>query len=195
MKYFKPVVWEQEDTLHREQADDELRLQLIRQFVKNNSVKATEISDAIISGDLTRAHRLAHTLKGNAAQLSKTSLQHVAGEIEDLLKDGINHVNQHQLETLESELNAVIEELKPLIREVSRPDTTESPMDSVAADSLLSELKLLLEDRDADCLALIDDLKLIQGTKEVINHLESIDFKQALDELNRLMNSGKKPTE
>jgi len=111
LQYFKPVNWQTEYRAEVRQAEDDIRKKLIRKFIETNKGKHIDIENALNSGDINLAHRLAHTLKSNAGQIKKTSLQEVAAEIEDNLSDGKNRVTTEQLQTLATELNSVIKEL------------------------------------------------------------------------------------
>ena len=90
--------------------DIEFRKMLMAYFIKTCSNKTGEIQALINEGDIKNAHRMAHTLKGNAAQLGKANLQKAAAEVENQLKNGASNVTNDQLKNLETELNAVISE-------------------------------------------------------------------------------------
>ncbi|MCL2690230.1 MAG: ATP-binding protein [Chitinispirillia bacterium] len=186
IKYIKPVAWQIESTLTNEQADSELRQKLINKFVKTNKGKFDEISSAINQGDIKLAHRLAHTLKSNAGQLNKPLLQQAAAVVEGLLKDGKNLVMHHQMETLKSELGAVITELEPLVKEQVYTAAAE-PLDGAAARKVLEELKPMLEDSNSASLTFIDKLLRIPGSTELIQQIENFDFKIANVTLAELM--------
>jgi CheY-like chemotaxis protein len=96
---------------HRIQVENNLRQKIVIHFVKDNQNKFAEITDAISSGDIKLAHRLAHTLKGSAAQAGKILLQQAALAVEQHLKDGRNLVTPQQMAALEAELNAALTEL------------------------------------------------------------------------------------
>ena len=98
-------------SLYKKHADDELLHILAGMFVNNSANRHIEIANAIKDGDIAHAHRLAHNLKSNAAQLRQSGLQKAAGEIEDNLENGENHVTKKQMQALERELAAVIKEL------------------------------------------------------------------------------------
>jgi signal transduction histidine kinase/DNA-binding response OmpR family regulator len=127
MKYLHPVRWqamderqgaESTDTVDMDrQADTQMDFHKILQtlFIQNNLHKFEEITDALNTGDLTLAHRLAHTLKGNAGQIGKAALQRAAADVERQLKDGKTQVTAEQLKILRTELAAVIQELSPLL--------------------------------------------------------------------------------
>jgi len=130
MKYLHPVRWQSVDEGQRMQpvaqssaqgagrgGDIDMDAQQVLQtlFVKNNLHKFEEINDALQSGDITLAHRLAHTLKSNAGQVGKTALQRTAAEIEQQLKDGNNQVSPEQLRALEAGLAAALQEFSSKI--------------------------------------------------------------------------------
>jgi PAS domain S-box-containing protein len=179
MKFFKPVALEKEDAVQRSHADCELHQKLINNFVKNNCGKFEEITAAIDSGDLTLAHRLAHTIKSNAGQLKKTALQKAAEEAEKHLANGQNSITPRQMEMLKSELAAVLAELTPLVIEPDRA-TDAVPHDKADALALLDKLEPLLAAFNTDCLSLVEDLGRIRGSGELIRHMENFDFTSAL---------------
>jgi len=191
MKYFKPVNWQKTDETQHTQADNKLRQKLINNFVKDNSNKYSEIADAVNAGDLKLAHRLAHTLKGNAGHLGKTFLQQAAAEVELLLKDGQNQVTPEQMAALETELNKALADLTPLVTEVPRPETRAEPVGS--AQELIEKLIPMLELGDLEARKYIDELKSIPGSEALINRLiqqiEDLDFDLALTTIAELNNS------
>ncbi|MCL2763059.1 MAG: response regulator [Treponema sp.] len=179
LKYLKPVTWQKEDAVQRDQADNELRQKLINCFVKTNRGRLDEIKDAIHKNDIKLAHRLAHSLKSNAGQLDRMLLQRAARDVELSLRDGNNLVTSRQMETLETELSAVIAELEPLVHE---PDwfAAIEPLDSAAARELLEKVEPMLKKGNPECLLFIDDLKVIPGSEEMIRQMDDFNFKQAL---------------
>ena len=66
--------------------DSALQKKLKITFAKNNQGRFDEIASAVKSGDIKLAHRLAHTLKGNAGQIGESNLQNAAAKVESLLK-------------------------------------------------------------------------------------------------------------
>ena len=110
LKYFKPLQWQEIDKKRSRQVDSELRKMLIENFTKINKDIYSEIKNALDTGDLTLAHRLAHTLVSNAGQLDKHNLQKAAEDIENCLKDGKNQVTTEQMDKLKKELDEVLAE-------------------------------------------------------------------------------------
>ena len=186
MKFFKPVTLKKENSTQREQADKKLYQMLINVFVKNNTNKFAEIKHAIEVDDLKLAHRLTHTLKSNAGQLRKSLLQQAAEDVEINLKNGENLTTPLQMETLEAELKAVLDELNPLITEATPQPIKEIP-DTETTINLLREIEPLLKENDLDCMKFIDDIRPVQGTEELIKYMEDYDFKPALKVLSDLI--------
>ena len=179
MKYFKPITWQKENAAEREQADSELNQKLINNFVRNNAEKFKEINNALSEGDIKLAHRLVHSLKSNAGQLNKNILKKAAEDVELCLKDGENLVSPRQMENLEMELKTVITELSELVKETDYLIADELK-DVNEAREIMEKLETLLEAGDIDCLTFIDNLKLIPGSRELIQQIENFDFKPAL---------------
>jgi CheY-like chemotaxis protein len=120
-KYFKPL---NQQTTGRPMAVDshitsKLWHKMVIHFVDDNHNTITAINNALNAGDISLAHRLAHTLKGSAGQVGKMLLQQAAEEVEQSLKDEKNRVTPWQMAALETELNAALAELTPLAQEFS----------------------------------------------------------------------------
>ena len=186
IKYFEPVKWHTEDENLYEETDNELRLKLINNFVENNKSKYQEIENAINTGDIKLAHRLVHTLKGNAGQLRKTPLLQAAEEVEVALTDNKNHVTEEQMEVLKQELKQVIAELSSIIDETDIPLMTGEPLNAAAAHQVLDELEPLLIDNDSECLTYTSTLRSIPGSENLIKMIENFDLEPALVELKEL---------
>jgi len=110
LKYLMPVNEKSGSKQAQIESDVEFQKSLQSLFVKSNEKKIDEITKAIAANDIKLAHRLAHTLKGNAGQLGKTLLQKAAADVEQQLKSGENMVSKEQLEALERELKTVLVE-------------------------------------------------------------------------------------
>jgi CheY-like chemotaxis protein len=188
MKYLHPVRWQTADEGRRMQPvaqsgvitdrDTQQVLQML--FVKNNLHKFDEIANALKTNDITLAHRLAHTLKGNAGQIGKAALQQAAAKVEQQLKEGKNQVSGEQLKALETELAAVLRELAHLVDESSPPAATQGRrLDAQAARELLERLEALLEMGNAECRELTGSLRQIPGSEVLIRQIEEFDFEQA----------------
>jgi len=183
LKYLKLVSVKRENENDREEAEKELRKRLVKDFVKKNSDKYSEIVNAIDTGEIKLAHRLAHTLKSNSGLMELSTLRIAAAEVEAQLIDGVNNVSKKQLSNLETELNAALTELAPLATSLELEESFESlePLNEDELRELLYELKVLLKTGNMGCLNFVKDLKRIPDTEELINQIEDLEFTKALE--------------
>jgi HPt (histidine-containing phosphotransfer) domain-containing protein len=161
---------------------DELQRKLRSSFIRNNQGKFTEIIKAIASGDMVLAHRLAHTLKGNAGQIGETALQSAAARIEILLKDG-TIPDEDSIINLENELTLAFEELKPIHAE---------PLESVLSQNtgqiqaLFEKLEPMLKNINPESVNLLDAIRAVPGAQELCRQIEEYDFESAAKTLAEL---------
>ena len=182
IKYFKPTEWQGEDEATKAGSDTSLRQKLIKVFLKDGSNKGKLIREAVESKNFILAHRLAHTLKGNAAQINAKSVQIAAYNIEKKLASGDKTVPEEMLVTLETGLNYVLREMEnELIPEPERKQKSD-----VNAHELFDAIGNLLLDRDSACLKHVDALHSIPGSEELIEQMENFDFKLAYKTLSEL---------
>ena len=91
--------------------DIEFKKSLQVMFLDYNQHKMEEISAALNDNNIVSAHRLAHSLKTNAAQLNYAGLQAAAADVEHQLKNEINKTTKESLKILEKELDDVISQI------------------------------------------------------------------------------------
>jgi len=184
LKYLTPVSVSVVDEAEQNHANDVLTQKLKINFAGSNQRKYAEIVEAIEAGDLKLAHRLAHTLKSNAGMIGKTRLQKAAATAEAMLKDGtIPHTEQ--MGAIERELNAALEELKPLLDASAGPDTGEY-RNSEYALALFEKLEPMLNNINPQCVEMLDDIRAIPETEELVRQMEDYDFESAARTLNEL---------
>ena len=185
LKYLTPID-KSKNTAHgiSSENDDEMRKRLLVGFARNYQTVHADISEAVSAGDLELAHRLAHSLKGNAGLICKTGLRSAAAEIEALLKDRIASVWDSKMNNLNAELMFVLGELKPLLREAQENEAaaTESqiPVDNELVYELLDRLEVMLDNINPECMNLLDDIRLIPGGGKLANQVEDFEFEAAL---------------
>jgi CheY-like chemotaxis protein len=194
MKYLKPVSWQPVDGNGRA-AEDELQRKLTKDFVRDNQNRLGEIETAAKAGDIKLAHRLAHSLKSNAGQLGKPALQQAAAIVEQHLKNGENLVTEEQLNTLETELNAVLKQFTAELEAASGKQADESKdqtkdeqewLGSQSSLELIEKLEPLLEMGSVQCRKFIDNLRRIHGSEKLIEQMEDLDFERAFVSLAEL---------
>ena len=147
-------------------------------FVRNNQNKYKEINDAINHGNFKLAHRLAHTLKTNAALIGKTMLQNTAAELEIILKEDNPHIDSDKMIRLEVELSVVLKQLEPLLDTTTAEIESEN-MNSEQIEALFCKLETMLENINPECVNMIDEINKIPGTGELVRQLEDFDFESA----------------
>jgi HPt (histidine-containing phosphotransfer) domain-containing protein len=147
-------------------------------FIKNNQDTFEQLANAIESGDITLAHRIAHTLKGNGGQIKEQRLERAAEVVESSLKEGAIPVTCQTIITLEAELKSVLEKLKPILENQKKQDITTFLNDEDALE-IFNKLEPLLRVGDADGMNFLPDLLHIKGTDELIDLIEQIDFVNA----------------
>ena len=193
MKYIKPVRWQTVDDAQSALSESNLRQKLVANFVKSNQNRISEIKDALKMEDTGLALRLAHTLKGNAAQLGKILLQKAAAEIEQQLKGG-NRVTAQQISVLETEFSAALTELTALFEQFSRLGETVQTgfLDPEAMQDLFEKLEPLLDSGDPESLKFIGALSCVPGSEKLIAQMEDLDFHAAIKTFAQIKENGVK---
>jgi HPt (histidine-containing phosphotransfer) domain-containing protein len=168
--------------------DVDFQKSLLVSFLKGNKTKFSEIKNALETGDIKLAHRLAHTLKGNAGLIGKVSLQKAAAAVETCLENEINRVEEKHLIALENELTAVIlkiEEEFPVLQDEIAEFTV---LDKDCIKKLFNILESMLEVGNPDSCKFITELQKISGSKELIQQIDDYDFELAAVTLEKLKN-------
>jgi CheY-like chemotaxis protein len=168
---------------------EELQERLRLSFVKNNQNTLAEFQKAIKKDDIKLAHRLAHTLKSSAGQIGEPALQKAAAAAEGMLLGGKNQLTPEQEDIFETELKAVLEKLAPLLAKAAAATEAKKKETALSGEELrrlFERLELMLKTRNPECVDLIDNLLAIKGTDELIQQIESFNFKKALASLSEL---------
>jgi signal transduction histidine kinase/CheY-like chemotaxis protein len=162
--------------------DVEFKRKIKKIFIKSNQDKFKEIITALDNSDIKVAHRLVHTLNGNAAQLGLVNLQKTAADVENQLKDGKNLVTSEQLALLEKELGTTLSKFAAEVASFNEePETVQvQTLDAQAARELLEKLELMLKMGNPDCRSFTNSLRGIAGSERLIRHIEDFEFDQAL---------------
>ena len=186
LKYLTPVSFTGVDEANQTRENDELRKKLCVKFAKDNQNKYGEISGAIAAHDVALAHRLTHTLKGNAGQIGMTALQNAAAEAEALLKAGTLPAEE-LLRSLETEINTALGVLKPLL-ETPAEHTGTGALHAEQVRALFERLSLMLTNINPECADLLDEIRAIPGAEKLAKQIEDYDFELAAVTLAGLRN-------
>jgi PAS domain S-box-containing protein len=185
LKYLTPLRTEDISRNQQIKEEDEIYRQMVADFLRGNQNRYGEIVTAINAGDLITAHRHAHSLKINAAHIKRTSLSKIAFDMEQLLVEGSLPTDK-QMDSLKTELSAVIAELASQSQNGPAVKDVNTPMEEKKIRILFDTLKQMLLDHDSGCIELIDELKQVPGSSDIINHIENCDFVLALEMLSNL---------
>ena len=168
----------------RRQSVEFEKLQQKRQvhFAQNNQNTFAEIKKAIDAGDIMFAHRLAHTLKGNAGQIGEKILQSAAAAIESMLIRDKKPFDVEKMAILEAELNLVLNKLAPIAFE--NPIIRHSEITDVEQiKDIINRLEVLLIENETGSRKMLDELWAIRGAEDLAQMIDDFEFKLAGDEL------------
>jgi signal transduction histidine kinase/DNA-binding response OmpR family regulator len=140
------------DGLNRVAGNRRLYRDLLGQFAAKQRDATTQISNAVESGDLKLAERIAHTVKGVAGNLGITEVQSVALRLEKALRDGEGSISA-VLAEFGSVMGTQVQAIEKALRDSAsaQPETVETlPFDRKAIDAAIARLRRLLEASDGD---------------------------------------------
>ena len=102
-------------------------------------------------------------------------------EVERSLKNDEKNVTEEQMNVLKTELSAVLSELKQKNKNTNPVQSKEESkiLETDKIKILLENLKLMLNSGNPESLKMIDKLKLIPGSEELIQQIEDYNFKLA----------------
>ena len=128
---------------------------MLRKFVEEQADVPADIAAALIADDRSRAERLAHTLKGTAANIGATTIQEIAARVEAAIA-------AHAART---EVDALVAEIAHPLRETTdalskwlasiEPSTPQEPIEPRQVRELTSRLAELLADDDSEAASLL----------------------------------------
>ena len=168
--------------------EDELRRELCVKFAKENQNKYVEFTEAVNSGNINLAHRIAHTLKSSSGFIGMTRLQKTAAELESLLKNKTLPLPEEITSLFKSELETALNELEPLLNEELTKQENLMQLNDGQISELFEKLTNILEERSTECLDLLTEIRSVPGTEELVRHLECFDFEAAELTLGELKN-------
>jgi len=171
------------------QSEDDLKAQnnLRMNFFKYNTSTYEELIRSVSSGDISKAHRIAHTIKSNAAQLDEKVLQNAAAAVEDSLTDGNNRLTDEKKDNLRNELNTVLAKFATLFSEhTAKVESIVELNDAVKILEILAKLEPLVENINPESEDMLDDVHAIPNSAKLVECIETFDFNKALEELRKI---------
>jgi CheY-like chemotaxis protein len=181
-KYFKvegvSKINKHQLSVEKESTQKQLRLY----FVRTNQTIYAEIEKAANAGEFELAHRLAHTLKGNAGQIGEGRLQEAAAAAETMFSGGVNLFDKEKMTILEAELKSALDELAPLLIEADNANLIKTD-DREKILEIIEKLEPMLIESRTECMNLLDDIRTIPGAESLARYVEEFEFEQAIAEL------------
>jgi len=188
MKYLPIKSYTTVDVRQQTEEDDKSTKQLRIYFAQSNKATFHKIIQALDAGNIKLAHRLAHTLKSNAGQIGEKRLQEVAAQAEFMLSEGENKLTEEHAYALENELNLVLSKLSPLV--VAEEETDKMSGISTAsteeAREIIEKLEPLLIRHSMESMNMLEQIRSVQGSEELLRYIEDFEFKQAIAELSNV---------
>jgi CheY-like chemotaxis protein len=186
--------------LNRTRGKQDFYLNLLKQFAADFRSFAEQLAQCLREGKHEDAQRLAHSLKGVAANLGAHRVADAASELERVLRSG---------EPLETALQRVERELFPLVTgladhfgtnlvDTGPPDSpTEHRLASVPLPEWVDDLRRLLNEGDIAAQQLwaqrgeeLKDLMSVQTYGQIRRALENFEFEAALEALSTPLQPG-----
>jgi two-component system sensor histidine kinase/response regulator len=188
-----------DEGVRRVAGNRKLYLSLLRKFVEGEAEAAQRIKESLQRGERAVAERLAHTLKGTAANLAAGPVQAAAGALEKAIRDG---AAASRVESLRASLAKALERLSaalgPLLGETSMPAAAApaaaaAPLDPAALKALVERWERMLVENDAGAGAELEReagaLRALFGRPEGLARFAGLvgayDFDGALDTLRK----------
>ncbi len=184
-----------EDGLTRVGNNRTLYRKLLRQFRSGNEETVAKIGEAMEAGDLQTAARLAHTVKGVAANLGADKLAGSGAELESAFKQGKLEGIEELITALARELGEVMEGIAAFEAALATPEavvasTGGEAMDVEMVREQLGQLAEMLEHGMVDSMEQIEKLdrqfadhEVGQRWERLKQQVEQFDMDSALMEL------------
>ena len=184
-----------QDGLRRVLGKETLYQSMLQKFIHGQSQFVLDFRSAAESGDLALAKRLAHTLKGVAANIGAHDVSANAAGLERLVEAGLADSNwKSDLETVSALLDRLITDIQQALME-SNADVDGVKKSANLDAAQVNRLLKLLVDHDAEAQDVFDQMAsglkqeypLIYG--QIKTAIDTFDFAKAHELLNRAVSS------
>jgi len=186
------LILDLEAALKRLRGNRKLVFQLLGEFAAENQDSAQAIGQAYDSGDWETSHRLAHSVKGVAANLGMSQLQRAAEALELALKHRQTDELPALLETYRSAFDLAHQEIQALLSTDGFPISPAVPLPLAQLRERLPAVAMALQARNFKASQLVEELlagipesELPEVLKTLRSTTSRYDFKAALEALER----------
>jgi PAS domain S-box-containing protein len=160
----------------------DLYISILRKFLLNHGDTAAEIRQALETGDLWTAGRIAHTMKGVAGNIGAMNLHSLAAELERGIRNGAAPEEvERRMMLFREALDALVRELRMKLPPEEAPEPAQ--VDGEALEVICDFLAELLKQDDADAVELFGENEnlLRAAFPEEFGHLEKAIRRYDLD--------------
>ena len=183
---------DREEGLSNAAGSEELYLRLLENFREDFKNIRQDLTESVRVGNITQAHRQAHTLKGVAGLIGARRLSAAALDLERALSGACPACPPDLIIVLDRALVTVWEEIEVLTR--GQPRKAAARLSPILPDETglsLAQLRQLLNAGDSDCLKMVGAVKSAfdqagEDSAELISQIESYNFEGALETLGHL---------
>jgi len=184
------------DGLKRMGGNKALYLKILRKFRDSQADAVKRIRSAAGAGDMERAGREAHTLKGLAGNVGAQPLYQAAERVERLFRNAeAGDSIRNALTDLDTELSGVTVALGRLAAN-DAASASGKTSDIARVPKLLVKLRGLLESDDADATDVVDELTSLMVSSDYARHIarlaervDEYDYDEALELLEEIERS------
>ena len=199
-----PVTWDRAGLLKRVRGNEVLLLSLLQQFVQDMPSDIALLAQAVAAGDCSRVARLAHTIKGIAANMAGLTVQRLSATIEEaaLSEDREEVVRQwpvllQQCQQLQSVLETYLQQQGSSELELDAKDQGPGSLAELAA--IIEELTDKLEQggyvdsgdlKDLQVFCVLDAEKgLLEKIRGQLGQFDTVGAAACVVELGTLLNN------
>jgi two-component system sensor histidine kinase/response regulator len=162
-------------------------LNMLRNYVINQENTPAELRAALDAEDSATAERIAHTMKGVSGNIGASSLQEMANELENMIRNNaVSDAIEVRIVPFEKAHSAMITALKAAIPEKEAMNVGEVP-DTSKSTEVLSRLSELLSGDDSEAGDVLEEnidlLRFVLGAEAFskVNYaIKQFDFEAAL---------------
>ncbi|GAB4258192.1 MAG: hypothetical protein Kow0065_07790 [Methylomicrobium sp.] len=173
-------------------------LRMLAKFTELHSHDAIELQEAVNSGDRSKAKRIAHTLKGIAAQIGAERLHELTVTLERQLNTGADAADLlRQITMLSENLKQVCDEIGQLHLDTASPAVPDSASEAMSLSELRTralELETLLKQDDINATTVWREIQprlteLLGETKAepLAKQIRDFDFPSAVSTLQGIL--------
>ncbi len=173
--------------LRRVSHDPAAYIRLLRRFAASQADGARRIDDALAAGDLREAGRLAHTLRGTAANLGANALRDAAQALEAALREDADTATAAPLQARLADELATLTDMLAGALPAADPAPAPPPLGVAELDAAIAALMTLTESADGAAPAAFRRIRAdlatrigVARTAEISNALQHYDYDEAL---------------